>query len=234
MLLKSAALLVSLAMLLSLACAAQQSSPPDAPQADAQSSAPSRPLRFLNSFLGTPATAAGAHRLTARDKFMLANHFLGPFSFITAAATAGVSQAADTHQAWGQGAEGFGKRYGAAFGDAAVYNYLGVAVFPSLFHQDPRYFSKGSGGFGSRAAYAASRALITRGDSGRRQFNFSNVLAAFAAGGVGTAYYPSNEREPGDAAVRGAIQLGSAAAWNVLMEFAPDVERKLFHHRSSK
>lgn len=183
-------------------------------------------LNFLNSFR---AAEAGAHRLDAKDKFMLANHFLGPFTFLTAAGSAGISQASDSHKAWGQGAEGYGKRYGAAFADAATYNYLGVAVFPSIFHQDPRYFSKGSGGFFSRVGYAASRSLVTRGDSGRKQFNISNVMGAFASGGIGTAYYPDNEREAGDAAVRGALQLAYNAAWNALMEFAPDVKRKIFH-----
>lgn len=218
-----------LVVALCLACAAQQQQPPDAPQPQAQSQqSPTHGshFNFLNSFL---AADASSHRLDAKDKFMLANHFLGPFTLLTAAGSAGISQASDSHQAWGQGAEGYGKRFGAAFADATSYNYLGVAVFPSLFHQDPRYFSKGSGGFFSRVAYAGSRTLVTRGDSGRTQFNISNVMGAFASGGIGTAYYPDNEREAGDAAVRGALTLAYNAAWNALMEFTPEVKRKIFH-----
>lgn len=228
---KNIARLSCAVLALTLACAAQQVAPDAPPQTPAATATHSSRLSFLNSFREVDANTLPRH-LDAKDKFMLANHFLGPFTFLTAAGSAAVSQAADTQHAWGQGAEGFGKRYGAAFADATAYNYLGVAVFPSIFHQDPRYFSKGSGGFGSRVVYAASRALVTRGDSGRRQFNISNVMASFATGGIATAYYPDNEREPGDAAVRGAIRLGVGAAWNILMEFAPDMQRKLFRHKS--
>ena len=229
---KTIARLSCLVLALCLACAAQQQQPPDSPQPQqpAKKSTSSR-FDFLNSFRGTDA--ATARRLDAKDKFMLANHFFGPFTFLTAAGSAGISQASDSHKAWGQGAEGYGKRYGAAFADAGTYNYLAIAVFPSIFHQDPRYFTKGSGGFFARVSYAASRSLVTRGDNGHKQFNISNVMGAFASGGIGTAYYPDNEREAGDAAVRGALTLVYNAAWNVLLEFAPDVERKLFHHGSS-
>ena len=216
------------ALLCAAVAAAQQA--PDAPQPQSGQTVGGSRFHLINSFREVGA-GQQAMKLSTKEKFMLANHFLGPFSFLTAAGSAAVSQAANTNKAWGQGAEGYGKRYGAAFTDAAINNYLGVAVFPALLAQDPRYFSKGSGGFGSRVAYAASRALVTRGDSGRSQFNLSNVAASFATGAISTAYYPDNEREPGDAAVRGAIRLGIGAAWNVLMEFAPDVERKLFHRQ---
>ena len=225
---RNLARLLFAALLCAAVATAQQSPDTPQPQKDKTSSGPR--FHLINSFTEVHA-GQPTSKLSAKEKFMLANHFLGPFSFLTAAGSAAVSQAANTNKAWGQGAEGYGKRYGAAFTDAAINNYLGVAVFPSLLAQDPRYFSKGSGGFGSRVVYAASRSLVTRGDSGRSQFNMSNVAAAFATGAIGTAYYPDNEREAGDVAVRGAIRMGIGAAWNVLMEFAPDVERKLFHRK---
>lgn len=90
------------------------------------------------------------------------------------------------------GSKDFGKRYGAAFANHVSGTLLGRAVYPSIFHQDPRYFYKGEGSFNSRALYAISAAVIARGDNGRWQPNYSRVLGHFTAAAISNLYYPSD------------------------------------------
>ena len=82
------------------------------------------------------------------------------------AVLAGISQAEDSEKGYGQGAQGYGKRYGAAFADGTIENFMTSAIFPSILHQDPRFFQSGKGGFWRRTEYAVSRIFITRTDSG--------------------------------------------------------------------
>ncbi len=126
---------------------------------------------FYTSFLWNAAP------LKPKQKFRLAiRSATDPVTFFTTGFLAGIQQARDTYPVYGQGAEGYAKRYGADYTDLFVGRMLGGAVFPSLFRQDPRYFYQGTGTITSRAWHALSSAFICRGDNGRRQFNYSHIL----------------------------------------------------------
>ena len=58
---------------------------------------------------------------------------------------AAAEQWQNTFPGYGQGAQGYAKRYGAAYADEAISRMIGSAMLPSLLHQDPRYFYRGSG-----------------------------------------------------------------------------------------
>src|SRR6202035_2675437 len=104
---------------------------------------------------------------------------------------AGISQAQNSEPGYGQGAAGYGKRYGAAFADGTIENFLTGAVLPSLLHQDPRFFQSGKGSFMHRTGYAVSRIFVTRGDSGRSQFNYSEVVGSAMSATISTySYHP--------------------------------------------
>ena len=110
---------------------------------------------------------------------------------------------------------------------------LGSALYPSIFHQDPRFFRRGKGSVGSRFAYAASQIFLTHGDSGRTQFNFSEIVGNSAAVAISQSYYPEH-RNVGDAVSKLGTQLGVDMAANILKEFAPDLTRKFSRkHRDS-
>src|SRR4051794_16934853 len=106
--------------------------------------------------------------LSSGQKFKLAVQYLSPYTFVFAAAEAGVNQARNSPSDYGQGAEGYGKRYGAGFADGLTAGLFVTAVYPTLLHQDPRYYRMDSGGFAHRFGYAATRILVTRQDSGRK------------------------------------------------------------------
>ncbi len=169
--------------------------------------------------------------LDARQKFELAwKTTVNPVSFGMIGAIAGIQQAENSYGGYGQGAQGYGKRYGAAYVDFVTGTYIGGAILPSLLHQDPRYFYKGTGSKQSRVFYALASAVICKGDNGRWQPNYSNVLGSIAAGGISNAYYPASERGAGLTFENAFIGIGATGVANVFQEF---IVRKLTPHLAS-
>jgi hypothetical protein len=161
-----------------------------------------------------------AEPLDARQKFDLAFHSItDPIEFVGTGIIAGAEQATDTFPGYGQGAEGYAKRYGAAYADEVVGRVIGSAILPSLIHQDPRYFYKGSGSVRSRVFYAMSRALVTRGDGGRTEPDYSGLLGSFAAGGLANLYYPRADRGVGLTLADGLVSIAGHAVDNLIREF---------------
>jgi hypothetical protein len=145
-----------------------------------------------------PLTAGEKFKLTARGTF-------DPAEFVWYGALAGIGQAKNSDPEYGQGAEGYGKRFGEQFGDGTIENFLTKAALPSLLHEDPRYFQLAKGTFKHRALYAASRVFVTRTDSGTSRFNFSEILGSAAAAGISTfTYHPRDDRHLGTRAPPGA------------------------------
>jgi hypothetical protein len=181
-----------------------------------------------NNKTASESTAADA-ALTPRGKFSLAfKDTVDPFTFVLAGFYAGVSQWQNDYAPFGQGGKGYAKRFGAASADQAIGNYLTEAILPVLLHQDPRYFRKGSGGTWRRMSYAVSRTFITRTDAGRRTFNYSEVAGNAVAAAISNAYYPASERTAGETGEKLTVQLASDSAFNVLLEFWPDMRHAIF------
>jgi hypothetical protein len=158
--------------------------------------------------------------LDTKQKFELAwRTTIDPVTFVLTGAIAGIQQAENAFSGYGQGAQGYGKRYGASYADAAVGTFMGSAIFPSILKQDPRYFYKGTGSTRSRALYAIANALICKGDNKRWEPNYSNVLGSIAAGGVSNLYYPAKNRGAALVFENAGIGIGATAAANVLQEF---------------
>jgi hypothetical protein len=166
--------------------------------------------------------------LTPGQKFKLASQYLNLYTLFFVAAESGFDQALDRPHEYGQGAEGYGKRYGAGFADGLTDGLFVTGVYPTILHQDPRYYRLGDGGFFHRTEYAVSRILVTRQDSGRRAFNMSEVLGSFTSSAIGVTYYPKSERDFSHVAERAGIQFAFDAGFNFLKEFYPDIQRKLF------
>lgn len=161
-----------------------------------------------------------APHLNARQKFALAfRSEIDPITFVGAAAVAGAEEYQKMYPGYGTGFSGFGKRFGAQYANDMSSRMIGSALLPSLFHQDPRYFYKGTGSARSRTWYAIKSAFICRGDNGRDEFDFSHILGDFAAGGVANLYYPEPNEGMSLIATNAAIEVGGMAGTNLLREF---------------
>ena len=131
-----------------------------------------------------------------------------------------MEQAQNHFRGYGQGAQGYAKRFGAGYADTVAGTFIGSAILPSLLKQDPRYFYKGTGSTSSRFLYALANAVICKGDNGRWQPNYSNVLGNLAAGGISNLYYPPQDRDgAGLTLENGAIGIGATAVSNIFQEF---------------
>jgi hypothetical protein len=164
--------------------------------------------------------------LTVRKKFKIAAEDSWDRGTVVLAAIVGAeNQLTNSNRAFGQGAAGFGRYFGASYGDFVVGNYMTEAVFPSLLHQDPRYFRRGTGGVWSRLCYAIGQSFVTHNDSGGSQFNYSEWLGNSAAVAISNAYY-ANNRSARDSVSQLGIQVGIDTAGNILKEFYPEIVRK--------
>ena len=167
--------------------------------------------------------------LTTKEKFKVVTK--GSFDYVQIpwyAFLAGISQAEDSEDGYGQGAAGYGKRFGAYFADGTIENYMTGAILPSLLRQDPRYFQSGKGSFMHRTGYSVSRIFFTRGDNGHQQFNYSEVFGSALSAGISTySYHPHADRTlPNTLSVWGT-QVGYDTITLVVKEFWPDIRRKM-------
>lgn len=171
--------------------------------------------------------------LTTGQKFKVVAR--GSFDYIQIpwyAFLAGISQAQNSESGFGQGAQGYGKRFGAYFADGTIENFMTGAVLPSMLSQDPRFFQSGEGGFKRRTGYAMSRIFVTRTDSGNSQFNYSEIVGSALSAGISTyTYHPRGDRNLGNAASVWGSQVGYDTITLVVKEFWPDIRRKLGRKR---
>jgi hypothetical protein len=159
--------------------------------------------------------------LTPKQKFKLAwKTVIDPVTIVFVAGAAGVQQAQNHFEGYGQGAQGYAKRFGAGYADTVSGTFIGGAILPSLFKQDPRYFYKGTGSLRSRFLYALANAVICKGDNRRWQANYSGILGSLAAGGISNLYYPAQDRDgAGLTFENAALGIGGSAISNLFQEF---------------
>ncbi|MGA3350019.1 MAG: hypothetical protein ABSC33_13430 [Candidatus Sulfotelmatobacter sp.] len=209
----------------------------------------------LPNFL-TLENSANVPPLTTGEKFkVVARGSFDKIQFPWYALLAGLSQAENSEPGYGQGWEGYGKRYASAFADGTIENFMTSAVLPSILHQDPRFYQSSEGSVTHRAGYAISRIFITRSDSGHKQFNYSEILGSALSAGISTnTYHPrgfvtahfdpstnmvvyqhqaSDRTLPNTLSVWGT-QVGYDTITIVIKEFWPDIHRKIVHKHQSE
>ncbi|HEY6333605.1 MAG TPA: hypothetical protein VI756_30075 [Blastocatellia bacterium] len=167
---------------------------------------------------------------SVKEKYWLATQDSFDYSsFIYVALVAGFGQATNNVPQFHQGAAGYGRYYWHSFVDQAVGNYMTEATFPTLTHEDPRYYTLGTGGFVRRAKYAVSRLFITRTDKFNETFNLSEVLGNGAGAAISDLYYPKQQRTFSQTTQKWALQIGIDGIGNILQEFWPDINQHIFH-----
>jgi hypothetical protein len=223
----------------SLGDAAQPAEYPDAPQPAQTPASPAnsdgqgqQTKRILGIFPNFRAVSANTHLppQTVKEKFLTATQDSFDYSAIfLPAAVAGISQATNATPEFRQGAAGYGRYFWHTYVDQASENYMVEAIFPTITHEDNRYYTLGSGGFLKRAGYSLSRVVITRNDAGHDTFNISEIVGAGAGAGVSNLYYPSKERTFSNTASKWGTNIGIDAGTFLFHEFWPDINHALFH-----
>ena len=154
-----------------------------------------------------------------------------PWPFLLAGVVSGIGQADGSYPEWGQGAQGYAKRYGAAYSDAFIGNFFGNAVLPSIWHEDPRYFQKGTGSATNRFLWAAASTVWCRRDNGKWGPNYANVVGNLMGAAVARAYYPASERTVSDTINDGLTVSVEGIVGAEVIEFWPDLVR---HHKKKQ
>jgi hypothetical protein len=168
--------------------------------------------------------------LSPKQKFQLAlKSSTDPVVFAVAAIDAGYSQLTNQFPGYHQGMEGYAKRLGASYADTADGALWGNALLPVMLHQDPRYFRLGTGTIKHRLLYAIATTVMCKGDNGKWQPNYSNVMGNLIAGGISNVYYPSSDRGVGLTFQRAFTVTAEGALGAILVEFWPDISRKYLH-----
>ena len=178
-------------------------------------------LTLENADQVPPLTAGQKFKVVARSSFDYVQYPW--YGFL-----AGISQAENSEPGYGQGAAGYGKRFGASTADGTLENFLTSAVFPSLLRQDPRFFQSGRGSFLHRTGYAVSRVIVTRTDSGHSQVNYSEIFGSALGAGISTySYHPHADKTLRNSAKVWGSQVGYDTITYVVKEFWPDIRRKI-------
>ncbi len=154
-----------------------------------------------------------------------------PWPFALTGVVAGISQADDSFAEYGQGMEGYAKRYGASYTDYFTGNFFGNAVLPSMLHEDPRYYQRGTGSIVSRALWAAGSTGWCKRDNGTWGPNYSNVVGNLIGAAISNVYYPADDRTVGGTIERGVTVTVEGAVGAELIEFWPDIAR---HYKRKK
>jgi hypothetical protein len=236
---RTALLCAALPLLLHAQTPADENPAPDDVAVAAAADLPSPPISNDRILLVIPnfQTVSDPNQtfvpLRVRDKWNLFfKESVDPFSFFTAAAGAGISQWHNEDPKYGVGFKPYLQRFGAAQADFTSQNFFQDAVLAPLFHEDPRYFRKGPGSTVlHRVAYAMSRVVVTRRDSGKDAFNFSGILGMEMGIALSDAYYPPRSVTGAEFAYRNFTSLTASALGNLLPEFWPDIKEKLARHK---
>jgi hypothetical protein len=175
-----------------------------------------------------PDLATTKVRLSSWDKFKLAaNNSIAVSTIGASLAGAAYGQAVDSPEGYGQGGEGYAKRFGANMARAASDNMFGTFLIASVMHEDPRFFVKRGLSFRQSVKYAAVRVVKTRNDDGQTVTNFAGLLGPLAAEALANTYYPEGSRGVGDTVIRYSADLGWRFAGHLLKQYWPDINRKL-------
>jgi hypothetical protein len=212
-----------------LSCAGQAPPflPPGSPTVTDPAPASDKRVLWIIPNYRTVSRPAIYKPITPKEKFAIAiADSFDRGTFALAAAFAGEGQLTKSNPSFGNGIEAYGRYFGTAYADIAVGDFMTEAIYPTILHQDPRYFRRGTGTGLSRLGYAAGQIFWTHNDSGRTQFNYSEIVGNATAVAISNAYYPDG-RNVGSAVSKLGSQIGVDMVSNILKEFWPDIRKKL-------
>jgi hypothetical protein len=213
-------------------CAQQPTSGQDHPDAPSATRRP--PAGFFSTLnrksIVFPDIATTEGPLSTGGKFKLfVDNSASLSALLGAAATAGIGHAENYPEGYGQGGEGYGKRFGASMARNASSEFFGTFLLASMLRQDPRFFPQKDPTFGGSVKYALTRVVVTRNDDGNDAANWSGLLGPLLAEGLANAYWPEEDRNAAETFRRYGVDLGTRAGFNMLRNYWPVLIKKIRH-----
>ena len=167
--------------------------------------------------------------LSPKQKFQLFfKSATDPWPFLLASVVSGIGQADNSYPEWGQGVQGYAKRFGAAYTDSFIGNFFGNAVLTTVLKEDPRYFQKGTGSAKKRFLWAAASTVWCKRDNGSWGPNYANVGGNLIGAAIARTYYPASDRTVSDTITDGLTVSAEGIVGAEVIEFWPDMVR---HHK---
>jgi hypothetical protein len=172
-------------------------------------------------------TGRGSYQaLTGKERWnlYLRKAFWSPGVLFRAAGPALGAHLKNEPPAWGQGAEGYSKRFANRFGRFTLQETYEAAGAAALGHE-VRYVRSKRSGFFPRAGHALAANFVTYDRNGRRTPHIARVGSAFAAEFTASLWMPAGYRDASTAMRGVGVELGVSSAFNLLREFAPELKR---------
>ena len=207
--------------------------PPAVPSKDDSEGKQTKRMLWVVPNFGAVSANTQLPPMSTREKFVLAaqDSVVDYSSYTWAVILAGQAMLLNSDPELGRGAVGYGRYYWRTFTDGVSGTFFTEAIVPWIAHEDPRYYTMEQGGFFRRTGYAISRAVLTKTDSGRTRFSFSEVVGNGLEAGLSNAYYPPQERGLSQTATNWGTQMESAVLNHIFQEFWPDIRRKVFRQK---
>jgi hypothetical protein len=155
---------------------------------------------------------------------------VGPLALMGGAAYAGILHEIDTPEEWGQGATGYGRRFGSTVANSVIRGTLAFGLDSSL-HQDPRYFRAGGKGFWRRVKHAVRGTMLTHTDSGSETLSTWRIGSAYGSAFLSNQWYPGRLNTVKLGLAQGSLQIGFDLAGNLGSEFWPDLKRRVLRRK---
>lgn len=175
--------------------------------------------------------AAEFKPMTEEERFHLyLRSMKNPIGFLKAGFSAGINQLDEKPEEWGQGASGYGKRYGDILGQYVIQRTVTFGL-SSVLHEDNRYFNSGKSGFWPRAGYAVESGILARHDDGSRHISISYLGGVAAGAFLSRLWQPPSQSSAQNGAISFGITTASNMGFGVVKEFLPDLGRAIAKKR---
>jgi hypothetical protein len=196
--------------------------------------APIKPVALYNLLQSKsivfPDIAYSTDRLSSGQKFELfVDNSISVNAITWSALGSAVGQADNSPTGYGQGWDGYGKRFGSSLARGASGEFFGTFVIASALHEDPRFYAEINPGFFHAVKYSVKHVFIMRSDDGRDVIAWSRLGGPLLAEGLANAYWPDQNRTAGDTLFRFGLDLASRAGGNMLREYWPVFYAKIRH-----
>lgn len=188
-----------------------------------------QPGQSRTTLPNAPSSSLDAPSLTFGERFRIyRNALVRPYTVVGPAFGAGIGQWEDEPPEWGQGGEGYGRRFASGMARSVISETIRFGV-AAVDGEDPRYHRSLETGFWNRTKHVFVETFTSETASGTRIPAYSRFAGAYGAAFISNAWYPDSRATAGYALRRGSTALASSLGFHMFEEFVPRKYFKALH-----